>query len=371
MLCFQYITRISSVATASRLPRRALCCSPIAAGWRNGEVVTATLTNPEAPEMCTRDRAPTGERELVAEIGEILRRRWPGAFTGSVPFGDDLAPLLPRGAGPLAWTTDAIMDGVDFDSREHNWNSIGRKALAVNLSDCAAMAGRPIAALVNLILNRRITSEKSLDMMRGAIDLAAEFECPIVGGDVNSWDAPTAIAITIAAETWPGAPFVRRDRMCPGDVLFLTGPLGGSILGRHLTFQPRINVARQLAEALHPTAMIDISDGLAIDLARMAEASGCGVALDPALFDAVIHDDARRLATTSGRSPRDHALHDGEDFELIVAVRPESLCTATADLVAPLLRIGVAEPGRGVSWKGSDSRREAIEPRGWEHTLDG
>ncbi|MBL8880400.1 MAG: thiamine-monophosphate kinase [Phycisphaerales bacterium] len=306
---------------------------------------------------------------MIARIGEMLRRQWPGAFAGAIPFGDDLAPLTPHDTGPLAWTTDAIMDGVDFDSTVHDWSAIGRKALAVNLSDCAAMAAQPVAALVNLVITRTLTSENVIGIMRGAIQTAAEFDCPIVGGDFNSWSAPTVISIAVAAEPWPEMPLVRRDGMRPGDILCVTGPLGGSILGRHLAFQPRVLEARRLMESLRPAAMIDISDGLALDLARMAEASDCAAALEPAMFDAVIHEDARRLSATTGCPARDHALNDGEDFELIVAVRPDAFAAAPRELVATLLQIGTAEAGSGVGWRKPGGGVERIKPRGWEHTL--
>lgn len=308
------------------------------------------------------------EIALVSAIGKLLQAEWPNAFSGAVPFGDDLAPLTPNGDGPLAWTTDAIMDGVDFDSREQSWRAIGQKALAVNLSDCAAMAARPVAALANLMIDRDVTSGNVFEIMRGAIEIAKECDCPIVGGDINSWAAPTAISMTVAAEAWPGCKLVRRDGMRPGDAVFVTGRLGGSILGRHMTFHPQIEIARRLVEAGLPTSMIDISDGLALDLSRVAFASGCGVLLDPALFDLAVHNDARTLAKTTGRSAIDHALGDGEDFELIVSIA-NSASTSLPRGCDALIRVGTAVIDDGIAWNSPDGRRIPIEPRGWEHRI--
>jgi thiamine-monophosphate kinase len=141
--------------------------------------------------------------------------------------------------------------------------------------------------------------------------------------------------------------------------------VGGSLLGRHMTFEPRIATALDINRRLTPHAMIDISDGLALDLARVLEASRCGAVLEAAALDAVVHPDAYRLSTQDQRTPREHALQDGEDFELIVilpADAPHGECEQLQ--LRPLGHI----TGEGGLWLADAAgAREPIPIRGWEH----
>ncbi len=306
-----------------------------------------------------------GERELIRRLGELLRPSGAGpAGRVVVPFGDDLAELSPTETD-LLWSVDMLMDGVDFDSSRHSWTSIGRKALAVNLSDCAAMGVRPVGALLAVALNDQLTLEQALELAQGAISLGTSYNCPIVGGDTNSWTHPTVISVSIAARAQPGVPPVRRDGARPGDMFYVTGPLGGSILGRHLTFEPRVQAGIEISATLRPHAMIDISDGLSTDLYHICRASGVGAVIAGERLDALTHADARTLALRSGRTPRDHALHDGEDFELLVAVPPTAAPEACHGLGLALLGGFVA--GSGVRIRERDGREQPVEPGGWEH----
>ncbi len=302
---------------------------------------------------------------MIAGIAEILASGAAGpANPLAVPFGDDMAPLSPADPA-LLWTTDMLMDGVDFESARHAWRDIGRKAMAVNLSDCAAMGATPIAALCALALGDALRVEDALDIVRGAHECGLRYGCPIVGGDTNGWAAPTAIAITVAARMPPGLVPLRRDGARPGDRIFISGPVGGSLLGRHMTFEPRVELARQLSAALRPTAAIDVSDGLSLDLWRICEASGVGAELDANGLDAAIHADARTLAAQSGRSARAHALGDGEDFELIVTIGESRADEAVARF--GLLPIGRIVAERGLRLRSTDGTLTPLEPRGWEH----
>jgi thiamine-monophosphate kinase len=312
---------------------------------------------------------PKSESELIRRLREDFAALWPNrpapAASGGLPrdLVDDMAAI--GGAEPLLWTVDMLMDGVDFDSARHTWHEIGRKAMAVNLSDCAAMAARPISALCAVSLNNCLSMDAALALARGAAELGARFDCPIVGGDTNSWDAPTVISITVAGRPEAGCKAVCRDGARPGDGVYVTGPLGGSILGRHMRFEPRVELALAINRTLAPHAMIDISDGLALDLWRILEASGCGAVLRATDVDAVIHPDAYRLAATDGRSPREHALHDGEDFELIVVLPPDARPVDYERL--GLRPLGSIEAAAGLYLVEADGRRTPIERRGWEH----
>ena len=299
-------------------------------------------------------------RRLREQIGGLPAR----SAASPQDFVDDMA-AIEVGADPLLWTVDTLTDGVDFESARHSWYQIGRKAMAVNLSDCAAMAARPISALCAVVLNNRLGLDDALALHQGAHELGLRFACPLVGGDTNSWDAPTVITICVAARAEAGQRPVGRAGACPGDHVCLTGPVGGSVLGRHLTFEPRVELALAINRQLAPHAMIDISDGLALDLWRILEASGYGATLDAAAVDAMTHPDAVRLAQQDGRPAREHALCDGEDFELIVVVPP----TVSAQMLVGLgLRgIGEIEESAGLHLREADGRRVLIEPCGWEH----
>jgi thiamine-monophosphate kinase len=326
------------------------------------------------------DRAPQGERELIRRIRALFHEptvaspdpsdeppRDAGSATGAppIPFGDDMAQLCATDG--VLWTLDTIMDGVDFDGARHTPYEIGRKAMAVNLSDCAAMAVAPASALCGLILNGRLSLNQALDLVRGARDLGLEFACPIVGGDVNSWAHPLCITMAVAGSPEPGRRAVPRGGAQPGDVVYVSGKLGGSILGRHLSFVPRVGLALAMNRVLDVHAMIDISDGLSVDLAHILEASGRGALLERRALEGAIHADAQRLAAQDGRSALEHALHDGEDFELLVVLPPDEATQARAAGEFGLLAIGRIVETPGLHCREADGRETAVQPRGWEH----
>lgn len=304
-----------------------------------------------------------GEFALLRRLKGELGGDWAG-LVGPRVLVDDMAPL-PVGDGELLWTTDMLMDGVDFESNKHDWRAIGRKAMAVNVSDCAAMAVRPVGALVAVALENRLSLEDAVELHRGLREEGEAFGCPLLGGDTNSWSHPTVISVTVIGRAEPGVQPVRRDGARAGDRVFVTGPLGGSILGRHLRPTPRVDLAVTLARELHPSAMMDISDGLVVDLYRIVEASGCGARLVEAEVARAIHADAERLAGQDGRSAVDHALHDGEDFELIVAVPPAQAEPAAREF--GLLPVGMIDEGSVVAWEGVDGVVKTLEKQGWEH----
>jgi thiamine-monophosphate kinase len=306
---------------------------------------------------------PKGELALIRRLAAELGCAGIEAAGGRVPFGDDMAELSTD--GKLLWTTDMLMEGVDFDSRVHTWRAIGRKAMAVNLSDCAAMAATPVAALCAVALNNALSMEEALELIRGVRDGGLEFGCELRGGDTNSWNEPTVIAVTVAGRMDSGRAPVRRDGARAGDAVYLTGPVGGSILARHMTFCPRLDVARRMVSELPVRAMVDVSDGVVLDLWRVCQASGCGAVLDEQLVERAIHEDAHRLSQTTGQPSIDHALYDGEDYELIVALGA-GVDPAKCSEVG-LLQIGEFVPGDELAMRGVDGRRRRLEVRGWEH----
>jgi thiamine-monophosphate kinase len=304
------------------------------------------------------------ETELIAQ----LRQRLPSHPLLKLGIGDDAAIL--DGARGRDWvvTVDMLTDRVDFLLDQVDPRRVGRKSLAVNLSDLAAMACHPVAAVVALVLPRKRGMELALALYEGMIPLAEEFGIAIAGGDTNSWDGPLVLSVTAIGQVTSRGP-LRRSGACPGDRILVTGRLGGSILGHHFDFQPRVRETLYLAEQYELHAGIDISDGLSRDLAHLVEESGCGAVLE--LARVPISDDAIRLSRQlgDGSTPIDHALADGEDFELILAVPPEEAERMIADqpIDVPLAAIGrfVAEPGL---WQeGEQGKRIPLPVRGFEH----
>ncbi len=306
------------------------------------------------------------ERDLV----QWLTQRIPSHPRLLVGLGDDAAIVRLPDESHLVATTDMLMDGVDFELTRHDARRIGRKALAVNLSDLAAMAAEPVAALVALALPRQGGEALAKELYEGMLPLAAEFDCPVAGGDTNSWDAPLVISVTAFGAVPPDRRW-RRSGARPGDAIVVTGSFGGSLLGKHFDFSPRIREALWLAENAEVHAAIDVSDGLSLDLSRLCEASGCGAVLESERIP--ISSAAEELSSTSHRSALDHAYGDGEDFELILAVEPQSAqrLLAQQPLATPLTMIGTFTADPGLREQSSLHALRDLAPRGYEHRLDG
>ena len=274
-----------------------------------------------------------------------------------VPSGDDLAVLKWRADDLLLVGCDQVLDGVHFNSNIHPPRLIGRKAMNRNLSDCAAMGCLPAAAVATVALHRGTGIDYARELYLGLREAADPFDCAIVGGDTASWDGKLALTVTILARSAGIAP-VTRGGARAGDELYVTGPLGGSILGRHMTFAPQVELGRRLAGTGRVTAMIDISDGLSHDLRQICRQSRVGAVIDAGLVP--IHPDAL-TASRDGRSPLEHALSDGEDHELLLTGRLDG-----AGL--PLIRVGRVTADRQILLDQA-GRIEPLEPRGWEHRL--
>jgi thiamine-monophosphate kinase len=296
-----------------------------------------------------------------------LRQRLPPAPQIALAVGDDAALLEVSPGNACVVTTDMLMDGVDFRLTEHNPRDIGRKALAVNLSDLAAMGARPLAAFVAVALPHDQSATLARELLEGMLPLAEEFGCPIAGGDTNCWKQGLVISVTAIGET-PVNRAWRRSGAQPGDVLVVSGDFGGSILGKHFHFTPRVREALWLQDSpIQVNAAIDVSDGLSLDLSRLCEASGCGAEVWPETIP--IAAAAHELAARDGRAAFDHAWSDGEDFELILAIpaadwerlRHEPIIAGTK-----FTQIGQCIPEPGL-WQRTAEGRAPVAPRGWVH----
>lgn len=296
------------------------------------------------------------ERDLIAWL-QTHQRPLPAVRLG---IGDDMA-IVETSSSAVLLSSDMLLDGVHFDTRVQSLGDIGRKAIASCLSDCAAMAVRPVAATVSLALPDSMTLEPVKALFGGMFAVANEFELAIAGGDVTRWCHPLAIDVAMVATPYEDIRPISRSGALPGDRLFVTGQLGGSLLGHHLSFVPRVHEAHRLAESLGDRlhAMLDISDGLSLDLWRMCQASGVGALLDEKWLEAVASDDARRVGDS--QSAIDHVLGDGEDFELLLAVAGDP-----GDASVPLFPVGEVTR-EGLALRHADGHVTPLEPKGYVH----
>jgi len=297
-----------------------------------------------------------------------LREHCPVDERLKLPIGDDAAVLGWSRDQDLVLAADLLADGVHFRLAEHDPRRIGHKALGANLSDLAAMAATPIAAFVSICLPRKQAGWLAREIYQGMFPLAAEFSISIAGGDTNVWDGPLVINVTVIGRA-PAAGVWRRDGAEPGDVILVTGELGGSLAGRHLDCRPRVAEALALAENYSVHAAIDISDGLLLDLSRVCEASSCGAEIR---LDALpISPDAERLsaADPDDETPLDRALSDGEDFELLLVMPPEAAERLIAEppFATPVSIVGRMTTEAGL--RGIDSRGDThlLTPAGFWH----
>lgn len=280
-----------------------------------------------------------------------------------IPPGDDMALLrLPESSGSLLAAVDQVIAGRHFTLGVTPINLIGRKAVARSASDIAAMAAVPLASLASVILPLDFPEADARSLFEAVRITASSLRCPLIGGDMAIASAPLSLSITVLALPGPRTP-IRRDSAQPGDLIYVTGSLGGAWrdqrAGRHLTFNPRIDEALALSQQFPVTAMIDLSDGLGRDLDHIAESSGLSATLD-----------ASAIPCAPGCSWR-AALSDGEDYELCFTAPPH--CSLPAEIMGiPITRIGSLEKPSQPAQRRTliitpDGERLDASDMGWEH----
>jgi thiamine-monophosphate kinase len=312
--------------------------------------------------------SPLGEDEALQSIRGLLEN-------GIELFGlhDDAGVLGLPGGGSLVVSVDSVVEGVHVDLAFCRPSDVGWKALMRALSDLAAMGATPLGALIGLCVPAPVGSgsgggELALGVMGGVAEASKSSGCPVVGGDLSS-AGELVVAVTVLGTVEHGEAAVSRSGALAGDAVFVTGPCGGSAAGlRELRagaagadghFAYRRPVARlhegSVARRCGAHAMIDVSDGLALDLHRLADASGVGFALEdvPVAADATLEE----------------ALGGGEDYELLVAVAE----TDVDALEARLDDAGLREPVRlGRVVEDPELRvlgTSPVERLGWQHRL--
>lgn len=277
--------------------------------------------------------------------------------------GDDAAVVTFD--SPQQWliTADMLIEGSHFILKDTPPESIGRKLVAVNLSDIAAMAGIPLLATVSLAVPAGVSGDFLLEVSKGIEALAHKFGVAIVGGDTNSTKGPLALSMNLLGKATDKGPVLRTTAR-KGDAILVTGTLGGSIQGKHLHFTPRVEEALYLHNHFPITSMIDISDGIASDLRRLTQDKGLGAEL---IKSAIPISAALRNSSHMLR----HALTDGEDYELLFTMPPIEATKLVNQQPLPncnITKIGTVIDLPGLYWQGEDKKLDEITWQGFQHT---
>jgi thiamine-monophosphate kinase len=300
----------------------------------------------------------------------------------SVGIGDDAALVRLRPGRELILTTDLSIEGVHFLPRLHPPRSVGHRALARALSDIAAMGGTPRFALISLGLSKRATRQWVEGFYAGVRSLASRAGVAIIGGDTALVSRPTFVDVVMAGEIPSGSALLRSGAR-PGDRIFVSGRLGLSALGlrmlkagrvsagsarailAHLYPMPRIELGQFLSKKRLASSLMDLSDGLSADLARLCEASGVGAALWSSLIPRPMGYAVQKLSDARGL---DLALNGGEDYELLFTVPPgkaDRLPARFGNL--PLHRIGEIRRAKGLSLVLPDGTSRPLAQGGYDH----
>ena len=284
-----------------------------------------------------------------------------GAFP--IGIGDDMAQVRGGTDGTVLITTDMLLDGVHFDLERCTLEEACYKAMAASLSDCAAMATVPVCAVVAVALPVGFGEEELKRIHAGIIAAGSKFDCQLIGGDITKWkDAAQRFAVNVTMLSRPSThhPPVRRNGAKEGDVICVTGPLGGSITGKHLTFTPRVAEALEITKQSHIHAMMDITDGLSTDLNRICIQSGVGALLDMKMLP--ISEAARKTD-----DPVNAVFYDGEDFELLFTLAPKEFEKLKSLTDVQVIRIGTITNSMKIQMLWEDGRVVDVPLGGYDH----
>lgn len=311
------------------------------------------------------------EDQLLEAVRHVLSGTGPEVRVGP---GDDAAVLAP-GSGELVVTTDVLVEGVHFDLRFSAARDLGYKSIVVNVSDVAAMAASPRAAVVALTLSEAVDAAWTMELLGGMRAACDEYALWLVGGDLSRGPA-ISIAVTVTGEVAPGRAVLRSGAK-PGDRLVVTGALGASAAGLRIARSGRVGgdedrallrahfrpVARvgeaQVLARYGATAMMDVSDGLALDLSRLCRASGVGVRLR------IADVPVAKGATLA------EALGGGEDYELLASMPDSDAATGARKELAGTFGATLTDVAEvteaGLVAVEADGAEHRLDPTGWDH----
>jgi len=300
------------------------------------------------------------EEEIIDLIKKRLKTKNHGVIVGP---GDDTAVLSYDKDHYLLLTTDCVVENIHFKRKEATLFQIGRKSMVVNLSDIASMGGIPLYALASVGLPAGFSHRDVTQLLNGMQDVSDEYGFDIVGGNLTR--SPVLfVDITLAGRV--EKKYLRmRNGANPGDAIFVTGKLGGTLVKKHLNAVPRIKESRYIIRSVPVSAMMDISDGISSDLTRMAKASGTGFVLR--LSGIPVSADALKISRTKKEAVL-HALNDGEDYELLFTVPSayEKKVPAKVNSL-PVTCIGKMTKEKKYIGLWDDLKVEKIEPAGYSH----
>jgi thiamine-monophosphate kinase len=328
-----------------------------------------------------------------SEIINSIRSRLQRASGVVVGVGDDAAVLKPRESKDLLACCDLMVEGVHFRRDWCEPTLIGRKALAINLSDIAAMGGTPRYAMISVAIMAGSPASFVESLFDGIFELADQTGVAVIGGDTSSSPGPLFIDVSVIGDCEVGKAVTRAGAR-PGDQVFVTGTLGASALGlrllergarlkdpgnnqsceeallKHLIPSPRLKTGSSIGQAGLATAMIDISDGLSTDLCHLAEESDCGAIIDAgsipiaqSVLDYITEDPAT--------DPLDLALNGGEEYELLFATDPGNLARISEvglQTGVRMTRIGEMIERKQLILRFGDEQRP-LQVKGYEHLV--
>lgn len=324
------------------------------------------------------------ERELIRKIRRECHGRSDGLIKG---IGDDCCEVEAHGAWLIS--TDTLVDSIHFDRSWHPPRLLGRKSVAVNLSDIAAMGGRPRFVLLSLCLPKELEAEWINLWLAGALEILQEYDCPLIGGD-TVLGREMVLTVTVLGEP-VGKGAVYRSGAGGGDSVWVSGPLGSAggglellaaekkkpggldlsrwqpLLDAHLNPLPCISLGMELAESGLVTAMQDISDGIATDLAHICQASGIGALIQAEQLPFL--PELSSAAGVMGLRVEDLILRSGEDYQLVFTVRmgcEKEFIQLMEEKEREVFRIGEIRNGRGLFLQ-TESGEEEISFQGYEH----
>jgi thiamine-monophosphate kinase len=313
---------------------------------------------------------PLPEKALIARIRRQARV-WPGTSLG---MGDDCSVLRVPKDHEILLTTDFSLEGTHFRRKWHSPESVGHRCLARGLSDIAAMGGKPLAAFLSLALPKDLPQKWADRFFNGFMGLANRYHVTLAGGDVAQ-SASGILADIVVAGVVARGQAVLRSKASAGDLIYVTGELGGSAetfhrlmrgqkpnpknYPRHFFPEPRLKIGKFLREKKLATAMIDVSDGLSTDLAHLCEESGVGARLLASAIPRALIGESDKIVSL------DLALHGGEDYELLFTARPGAKIPRRVAGVR-ISQIGQIARNRGMVLE-NKNKMLTLKPQGWQY----